>query len=327
MAASVSRNARCSRSSCVDTKCEGTIHTFEYVSDRSLESTVLREADSAGEQGDVKVVFCSVPPHVIDRLSSDERHRHYRLRFFDRKQQTIVITMVSTYHETATLIAEELWMRALKRAAVESSMRPWRSARAPYQLRTDRGKEPDASYQLRRSYRVPQYDFDHWPQVVIETAYSESKRDILKDVRWWLENGGGAIRFVIIARIKAAQRQFNLNVWMRAPDGSGFACCQGGIAARIDSEGGFQWLADSSDITLPFADLFCRDPIALTGEADLELLGSDLLEISPELTEELFAAETLRRPRRAPPPPSHAAVGTTISIEDMPKDDTPETSD
>ncbi|KZZ89284.1 hypothetical protein AAP_04431 [Ascosphaera apis ARSEF 7405] len=255
---------------------EEAMRTYKFrsleVLDNTMQSEIAKAATAKNLSG-IKVAFNCIPSSTIDHLCSESSRYYHSLRFFDKDQNYIILASTKRNHETATFLAEEIYERALARVNMTHAVRKVGISHAPYARENRRGKSPDASFQLKERYRMGM-DLDQWPQVVIETAFTESDVDLRRDIKHWLMEGGGAVRLVL--GVNVTDDEFRLRAWSLAPEmGTSY---RGELSAhRV----GDRWCLkpERTDITLSFLTLFFRDPMPEHGEANLQLLGSDLLAL------------------------------------------------
>ncbi|KAI5303371.1 hypothetical protein KEM56_007618 [Ascosphaera pollenicola] len=206
--------------------------------------------------------------------------------------------MPTDIHESATAVAMKMVCKALVRVKM------WRAMReVGHETITgvdhNQGKEPDAAYRLKLNY-ARKYDLKKYPQIVIETGYSETKRDLGADVRHWLQQGNQAVRLVLTVR--AVEDSFELSAWTLSSRGR-HVIHEGEISATLDKNGSFKLRRGSAQkIVIPFVNLFFREPDVSCGEGDVEFRAADFLDCCDGL-EEAYRDVNPWGQEKAPLPP------------------------
>ncbi|KAI5283687.1 hypothetical protein KEM54_001929 [Ascosphaera aggregata] len=246
--------------------------------------------DSVSEEKgnlDRRVAFSCVPSHIIDSLCTS---KEWRVSYYDKEGQLIILKMLSQIHEIATNVAEKMLLAALKRVNMEDAFLRKGAATAPYWTNTPRGKQPDASYSLRPCHTQDR-NLRGWPQIVIETGFSETSNGLLADVRYWMEKGEGIVRVVMTVNI--SKDAFELEAWMIAqPKGTekhqGQVANQGKIIADLVGNE-YQIRQGFDKITIPFTALFFAHADTASGQHDtIELRGDDFMASKKDLEDLLI---------------------------------------
>lgn len=74
-------------------------------------------------------------------------------------------------------------------------------------------KEPDAAFRTGTIRTNP----GDWPTLVIECGWSESRRRLRNDARWWLSNSGGEVKTVLLLSLGRTARTIIIEKWENGP--------------------------------------------------------------------------------------------------------------
>ncbi|KAI5304576.1 hypothetical protein KEM56_006312 [Ascosphaera pollenicola] len=250
---------------------------------QELEAVLEEEAGKEPDMG-VRVECVDVPCHIINRLNATQS-RH-RVKAFNKHQRTITLEMLSPPHEVGVEVAEGMVRRALERAGMLRHMTSFRGAQAPYDPDTKVGWAPDVSFVLQSAYfpekKKKDAPVDEYPHIVVEVGRSEpGKEDLHRSAQRWLTIDETApVRMVMTLSIIAKMVEiFVYSV------GSAFGRYdeRGRIVAVVGPDGYKldEALTDRC-ITVPFINLFYRQPKPAEGEGPFEILADDFLSLSRE---------------------------------------------
>ncbi|OJJ42354.1 hypothetical protein ASPZODRAFT_77076 [Penicilliopsis zonata CBS 506.65] len=174
-----------------------------------LESKMEPRKDDMAGTSTSFVIFSGVDEQTFKQYFSKALTRlpHHSLQCYLHTDKLLLLQMITAAHETAHTwlhsqtftMFEEMGVtqqiRLLSRASVQSG---------------NRTKEPDQSYVPKV---LPAGRADHWPSVVIETGYSESKTHLVNSAQWWVEASDGDVKSAITISIEKRSRTITLTHW------------------------------------------------------------------------------------------------------------------
>ncbi|KAH8690461.1 hypothetical protein BGW36DRAFT_364041 [Talaromyces proteolyticus] len=188
----------------------------------------------------------------------------------------ILIKMISPPHEVAHERISSIM--TLKLAAMnrmdKNVFETGRSDRTTVQ----RTKQPDTSYQPKR---LPKGRSRQWPTLTIEAGYSESRRKLADDARWWLTASQGDVKAVVTISIGQKQRSITFEKWALVQQQPAVA-----YRAVLSQEDGRNSIHTTNDnpLIISFQDMFLR-PAQGEKEKDIEIEMDDLKEMAESVWE------------------------------------------
>ncbi|KAI5303199.1 hypothetical protein KEM56_007804 [Ascosphaera pollenicola] len=215
------------------------------------------------------------------------------------EKRTVTAAVPTSQHEVGTEIAAKIFEESLVRCGMSHAMMGVRTTTAPEHLRSPRGKQPDASWRLLRAHWQGQ-PLDGYPQVVVESAYSETQRQLRRDVAFWLGQCNDAVRAVLA--VSVSKKRYALTVWTLSRK-AGHIVRAGDIVAHRDGDA-YQLQQGKTRIVIPFSTIFFRGANMQIGEKDVELLGEDFMRYQHTLIEAQKQPPPGYRQRRAALPPT-----------------------
>lgn len=194
----------------------------------------------------------------------------------------VLIKMVTAAHEQAHIALSDTIKRNL--APMGGLDRELLSMGQVEIESNGRRKSADQSYRPRQ---LPSGRSDHWPSVVIEVAFSESRSKLANDARWWLCDSAGDVRAAITIAVHTTRREIVLERWgligreMRSDSSKQVPEAIQRLTISQDTTAQLPIRMTSDTFVIPFHHLFLRP--AGPGEGDVVLNAYDLRSVA-ELT-------------------------------------------
>ncbi|OQE21042.1 hypothetical protein PENSTE_c012G03991 [Penicillium steckii] len=124
-----------------------------------------------------------------------------------------------------------------------------------------------------------------WPSLVLEVSYSESRAQIGEDLRLWLQNSEGEVKFAMAAFVTNQSKTIFIEEWkLRTRAGTQgqlrytTECTQTMSIEKPRSDGGPKI---TGSFRIPFDHLLLRQPTA--GETDFDMSQADLCQIAAQV--------------------------------------------
>ena len=145
------------------------------------------------------------------------------------------------------------------------------SLRKAAKTSNSRSQRPDTAY---RPVDLPAGRSDKWPSTVIETGYSEGKSKLAEDARWWLTESRGDVKNVLTVSVHQTKKEIVIESWgwsgrptraesaRRVPEVKQRVVITQSINQPVAHVAG-------APLTIPFEDLFLRQPVPSSREEDL----------------------------------------------------------
>jgi len=233
---------------------------FKYESARKLARTVEKTFNS-GTADQYFLHFHGVEDHEFDRIERELRRVQLRnsVRFtFENALDAAIIRItpgpehsrvgINLYCEIIDKIAST---PGHSRRSVEGS------GATLFQVPGVRSKEGDESFLPRT--RVGR---SAWPSVMMEVGYAGREDFLRLDAQWWLINSTGRTRFVILVFVTKNPLALDIECWSMA-ESSGPESRQTSLGVptcvdnfNIDSFGNVKSLLGSTDLRIPYTDIF-----------------------------------------------------------------------
>ncbi|RDW61822.1 uncharacterized protein DSM5745_10494 [Aspergillus mulundensis] len=141
--------------------------------------------------------------------------------------------------------------------------------------RTPEGaKAPDMCWQPQH---VPFHATQGWPSVVLEVAYSETRKKLQSDIRWWLREADGHVKIVLTIAISRYGPGIMLERWERDPANGRIRAIQ---RLRITRNKRADTVTVvGAPLIIQFEKLFLRAPVT-PAEDDIFLNNDDLEHVA-----------------------------------------------
>lgn len=166
---------------------------------------VLDELD-ANDDGNQYILLLNIPKAVRIQLDEDRNALDgVGFRFMFEGSAGLIKVVPSYAHDAITGRLSFSIDRLCIRANVPDTELEWALTTTFRPTVGTRGKKPDNCL-LPRSRQGSGGQQQGWPTLVIESGVSESFSKLHDDAKWWFENSGGQVRYVIILCIKRARR-------------------------------------------------------------------------------------------------------------------------
>ncbi|KAI5809561.1 hypothetical protein DFH27DRAFT_508298 [Peziza echinospora] len=219
------------------------------------------------------VLIEQITRHDLELLDNALEHlgirRHARFTYEEELELLIVRFMPSASHEVAsTMFMMEIMQRIMSI--------PGHTMRSVVGMGATRFSVPGVrSKEGDQAIRPTTRSRDDWPSIVMEVG-SESLRQLRLDAEWWLVNGAGQVRMVIILRVGKDPYSMRIESWEMV------ATTRITRAARANTPRCTQaWAIDQASaiapqgvsITIPYMAIFDVPNIA---GRDIEFTSSDL---------------------------------------------------
>ena len=157
----------------------------------------------------------------------------------------------------------------------------------------ERSKEPDISFQPRFTSAPRQ-----WPTIVVETAYSESREKVIRDVAFWLNKTQGQVNMAMSIDIKRPSGNITISGWRAGaqatrnhPDPAPVEIYKMKISRGEKGQGPS---VTGDNLTIPFYDLILRQPHRNTPERDFVFTKEEMLEVAEMAWEQMRKAGHLK---------------------------------
>lgn len=214
---------------------------------------VGRTLDPERREGDdLRVAFICVPPKTIDKLRMTDDGT--QLASFDKRASIVTFKMIGMLHGIATTCMGELLENIFDEVQMGGCFIKVCNVTEPPNEKASRGKAPDVAFYMRPQYSQG-YDLKPWPQVVIEVGTSESQPKLEEDARFWLIDGGTAVRWVLT--LKFFKDRALLCSWILTDTNKlqVRSCME-----AVKHDGRYTLTSPQEDLHLSFSKLFLRQP-------------------------------------------------------------------
>lgn len=141
-----------------------------------------------------------------------------------------------------------------------------------------RTKKPDQQFAPRH---LPAGRSDEWPAMVMESGFSESEAQLDGDAKWWMKESKGQVRMAIAISVDRRKPEIVFRQWSPV--------CTSQTSSRVQIEPVLQQTVvvskphgqsgvniSNGPLTLPFSELFLRQPVKAKGEGDIVFSDTDL---------------------------------------------------
>ncbi|CAK9857022.1 unnamed protein product [Sphagnum jensenii] len=168
-----------------------------------------------GTQTPQYLAFTSVSQESLDEIDRTREERRgwlprMTILYDGREEILIVKLMMGVMHEGVAHQFARMFDIKLFLLGVDESLVPTRSGR--FGRRGGRSKEADIAYKPRSRPMI-----DDWPSFVIEVGVSESLAMLRRDAAFWITNGDGRTRIVIVLSFNRRDQQILVERWEEVP--------------------------------------------------------------------------------------------------------------
>lgn len=234
---------------------------YEFQGIKNAEEILDRER----RNGSLLVLFSHVSPHIKDRISK-ERQLSRKIHSYYPESKLLLFKMPQAPHEIANRRLEGLLVTKLIAMGAHQYLDVLGSTTVQG---TNREKEPDSSY---RPKTLPLGRTMKWPTMVFEIGYSESRMQLARDARWWLNDSQGDVQVVLTIDVERARREIIIERWEAVrshttrsnPTGLRLEVVQSVKISRLSSQ--TSATVTNGPLVVPFRRLFLRPPALQEGD-------------------------------------------------------------
>lgn len=179
---------------------------------------VFRQLDER-DDGNQYIILLNMPKSI--RVQLDENKNLLNgvgFRFMFENSAGLVKIVSSYAHDAITRRLTSSIDRISIQANVPDTELEWAMATTFKPTVGTSGKQADDSL-LPRCRQGSAGHPCNWPTLVIESGVSESLSKLHEDAKWWFQNSGGEVRYVMILSIKRVRKTFLLQKLQLSPPG------------------------------------------------------------------------------------------------------------
>ncbi|KAL4778347.1 hypothetical protein BJX76DRAFT_366382 [Aspergillus varians] len=254
---------------------------YEYQGKQHLLDMVERATETSWME--THIIFSGLDPQTFERdIESTNCHR------IDKSFDTylppsglLLLEMPASFVHEATshrlnLTIMDALPRRLRRTLVMAGRRECQSA--------TKRKCADQAYVPSR---LPPGRSDHWPSMVIECGWSETRAKLEHDCRWWLHDSNGDVKIALSVSVHMRRKQVTIHKWesfqvqIRAGQAqTGERLAQTIVLSQVQSH---PIRVTGAPLRLEFDKVFLRQPLPTQDEHDIEITAEDLRFMAEEV--------------------------------------------
>ncbi|EED14293.1 hypothetical protein TSTA_105050 [Talaromyces stipitatus ATCC 10500] len=136
----------------------------------------------------------------------------------------------------------------------------------------ERSKRADRAYKPRR---LPKYRDQRWPTLVVEVGYTEVRRKLANDTRWWLTASNGDVKTVVTISINQKYREITFEKWGPNTEAPEQPVVLQSIQVQQDADLQHIKISGKCPLVLSFEAIFLRHPQTAC-ETDIEFSQDEL---------------------------------------------------
>ncbi|OJI97990.1 hypothetical protein ASPVEDRAFT_880478 [Aspergillus versicolor CBS 583.65] len=254
---------------------------YEYQGKQHLLDVVERTRETSWKE--THIIFTGLDPQTFEHEIENTDCRRINQSFDTYLPQFGLLLLempASDVHETTSnrlnLMIMEALPRRLRRAL---SMR----GETGYQSAT-RQKCADQAYVPKR---LPSGRSNHWPSMVIECGWSETRAKLERDCRWWLHDSDGDVKIALSISVHMRRKQIIIQKWesfqlqTRAGQAqTGERLAQTIVLSQVRDH---PIRLTGPPLRLEFDKVFLRQPLPTQGEHDIEITAEDLRFLAQDI--------------------------------------------
>ncbi|KAJ5287109.1 hypothetical protein N7478_002795 [Penicillium angulare] len=172
---------------------------------------------------------------------------------FSIDEDLVLIKIPSTTHGAAHYELNTILLDALRPMGLHKTIQGYPNTRIRSESAA-RGKQPDCGWGPRRPPRMPGRSTTKSPTVVLEVAYSESRRKLQSDIRYWLSPREGNAKVCLTMDIHRRDSTILVENWTRNANGRIYRAQHIEITRQDQTIVSGDW-----PLRVPFESLFLRE--------------------------------------------------------------------
>lgn len=235
------------------------------------------------------VVFYNIHPRNLQDLATELKYTPAKLSSYDPTHHVITLKMASRMHSGAALKFSsfvDAWTRSM---GLRRVLYPAGSALVPGESKR---KAPDASW-------VPKWPGSktrrHWPSMVVEVAFTESRTNLENDIRFWLKESKGDVKIAVTITVQRQKPgKIVLEQWEFTPSTKNTRSQQGTlrvVQTMTATRKQGQSTLISGSFVLAFEDIFLNSKASEPGASDLIISHSDMEELAEDIWFQQFGSD------------------------------------
>lgn len=238
----------------------------DYLSTTTTSATTYLDAASSQF-----ILFTNLAPETYKAVFHEGDHSRSIDSYYPHLGLLVVKMKTKTHEAAHNKLNEVLIVKLAGMGHAERGLHETGSA----EIKTpSRNKHGDQEYQPEQ---LPRGRSDHWPTVVIESGYTDSRTTLQKNAQWWLSESKGDVNGVITACIHEKKYEIIFDLWVASDlqTKSGTMAIDTKHSVKLSKTGAdAETQAAGAPLILPFESLLLRPPTA--PETDVEFMEEDL---------------------------------------------------
>ncbi|KAJ5369793.1 uncharacterized protein N7496_005885 [Penicillium cataractarum] len=256
----------------------------------TIESQFSRDPSSSDFISD-RLIFYNIPPHESQTLAAQLKDTSAKFSSYDFTHHILTLKIASHMHATATQEFDEIVTMWKMSMAMRRDL-----SNSPGKVKGgSKDKVPDAAWTPRW------YGADinrHWPSMVLEVVYTNSRKDLEDDITFWLKESAGEVKVAVSISIQPKQAgKVTLEQWKFTPSARETRLKQGKPRVvqtkTATRKPGLAPVISSGNFVLPFEDIILKPAASETTACDLVVSDSDMEELAKVIWDRQFG--TLER--------------------------------
>lgn len=225
------------------------LHPIKTISNGTYNDENLDALEESEDVSEYVIFSIDKATHDRDFLDPENQpERTFRTTFY-QNIHSLVVKMPLHEHEELTHLIDRVITKALDPMGLEESCYYYGSATIPV---ADGTKEPDAAW----GPRPPPHGCSRRPTVVVETAITETRAKLLRDVSQWLDPTHGLAKVVLALKADRRQPKITIQRWQHNSTNSGIEAVQ--TIEIMESSEGDKVTVKGGPLLIPFRLFFLR---------------------------------------------------------------------